>query len=73
MNELKMILRTTTVVIGIILYIGVWGSMIKNWDKCMRTGYAYPCFEDSLGKFYCFWITIHAVGVILALIWCWKC
>ena len=73
MEVIKGALRAITILIGIALYIGVWISMIKNWDKCVRTGYTYPCFEAFLGTFYFFWMLIHVLAIVFTFIWAWIC
>lgn len=70
--EIKMILRVITILFGIALYVGVWVSMIKNWDKCMRTVYCDSCLESFLGNFYLFWIIMHVFGVICVFLYAWK-
>ena len=71
MELIKMILRAITIIIGIALYIGVWLSMIKNWDKCVRTGYNYPCFEAFLGEFYFIWMLLHFLAIVCTFVWAW--
>lgn len=71
-DAIKLILKIIAIAIGIICYAGVWISLVINWDKCIRTGYGYPCFEKFLGGFYCFWIAVHMVALAFLFIWAWN-
>lgn len=71
METIKILLQILTILIAICIYIGVWVSMVKNWDKCVTTMYAYPCWERTLGNFYVAWIICHAILVISAFVWAW--
>ena len=75
MEELKAIIKLISIVIAVTFYAAVWVSVKINWEKCMKTGYAYSCPEKALGNFYKLWIGAHvsalAVGICLAIVWAW--
>lgn len=71
MEGLKFVIQAITIAIAIIIYIGIWWSLGINWDKCMKTGYAYPCWEKFLGGFYEMWIAIHMILLIFIFVWAW--
>lgn len=71
MEGLKVVIQVLSVAIAIIIYIGIWRSIIVNWDKCIKTGYAYPCWEKFLGGLYGMWIAIHMILLAYAFIWAW--
>lgn len=71
MEGLKVVIQALSVTIAIIIYIGIWWSMIVNWDRCMKTIYAYPCWEQFLSGLYDIWIAIHMILLAYAFIWAW--
>lgn len=72
MEKLKILIQAVSIAIAILSYIGVWISLAKNWDRCIRTEYKYMCWERSLGKFYLIWITAHIGLLLLGIIWAWS-
>lgn len=71
MEGLKIVIQALSVAIAIIIYICIWWSLVINWDRCMRTGYAYPCWEKFLSGLYDIWITIHIGLIVFAFVWAW--
>lgn len=71
MEGLKVVIQAITIAIVIIIYIVIWWSLGVNWDKCMKTGYAYPCWEKFLGGFYEMWIAIHMILLTFLFVWAW--
>lgn len=72
MEELKIIIKILTILIAIVIYIGIWVSLVKDWDSCVRTGYGYPCFEKFLGNFYMVWIIVHMTLIAYIFVWAWS-
>lgn len=71
MEGLKVVIQAITVVIAAIIYIGIWWSLVINWDRYISTSYSYPCFEKYLSKFYDIWITIHIGIIAFIFVWAW--
>lgn len=72
MEDIKMILRILTIIIGVLIYIAIWVSLFINWDKCVCTAYCYPCWQNTLGNFYGMWIAVHVILILSAFAWAWE-
>lgn len=72
MEFIRASFRILSIAIGLGIYIGIWVSLILNWDRCMRTEYAYNCWESVLENFYTFWIVLHLAGIVVGCIWAWS-
>lgn len=71
MEELNIIIKVITIIIAVIIYIGIWWSLKKNWDIVCTDYYGDLCFEKNLHYFYWFWIFIHvwliASGILVLI------
>lgn len=64
MENLKLGLRITSIVVGLIVYCGVWSYLIDNFSES---------FEDSVlyQIVFIIWIVLHVVGIVSAIVWAW--
>lgn len=64
MENLKLGLRIFSIVVGLIVYCGLWSYIIDNFNYC---------FEDSVTYqiIFTIWIILHVVGIITAIVWAW--
>lgn len=60
MENLKLGIRIASIVVGLIVYCGVWNYIIDN-------------FEDSVlyQIVFMIWIVLHVVGIVTAVVWAW--
>lgn len=68
---IKEIIKGTSVVVGIFIYIFIWVSLFTNWDKCMHNQKYYVSREDAMAVFYRIWIILHIIGFITVSMWAW--
>lgn len=54
MENLKLGLRIFSIVVGLIVYCGLWSYIIDN-------------FNDSI--VFMIWIVLHVVGIVSAVVW----
>lgn len=54
MENLKLGLRIFSIVVGLIVYCGLWSYIIDN-------------FDDSI--VFMIWIVLHVVGIVSAVVW----
>ena len=71
LEEVQNIIKTLTMFVGGCIYIGIWGCLIKNWDKFVRTEYCYPCWEKVVSNLYAGWLIIHGMAVLALIMWAW--
>ena len=57
MEQIKLSLRIASIVVGLIVYCGVWSYII---DK----------FNDSTVSI--IWIVLHIMGFVIAVVWAWS-
>lgn len=64
MENLKLGLRIASIVVGLIVYCGVWKYIIDNFKYS---------FEDSVlyQIVFMIWIVLHVVGIVSAVVWAW--
>lgn len=54
MENLKLGLRIASIVVGLIVYCGVWSYIIDN-------------FDDQI--VFMIWVVLHVVGIVSAVVW----
>lgn len=72
MEFLRVVFRILSIGVCLGIYLGIWVSLVLNWERFMRTGYAYHCWESTAQKFYIFWIVLHIVVMLFGCIWAWS-
>lgn len=64
MEQIKLSLRIASVVVGIIVYCGVWSYIIDNFKESFEDSVLYQTVSII-------WIVLHIVGFVTAVVWAW--
>lgn len=63
----KATVRIVSILVGIVVYILAWCSIVKKWDKIWDCD-MYTIWQQL--TFY--WLTINCVGAASLIIWAWS-
>jgi len=71
LGAVQNIIKMITIFVGGCVYVGIWGYLIKNWERFVQTEYLYPCWEAVVSNLYTVWLIIHAAAVLALILWAW--
>lgn len=63
MEEIKILIRMIVLILGLFLYIGVWGYLWKNRDRCC---------EKYINDFLWTWVFVHISLVLIIIAWAFS-
>lgn len=64
MENLKLGLRIASIVVGLIVYCGVWSYIIDNFDDYFEDDALYQIVSII-------WILLHILVFVAAVVWAW--
>lgn len=71
MEDIKFAIQIVSVCIVFLIYIGIWYWIWIHRDEYLRTLYIGNPWKKFISNCCWFWIFVHIIGVLAAILWAW--